>query len=363
MAEPVSNGDEEFRQSLFLGDQYRSSGLLGKAVEEYRKAVDLKPDDPDVYARLGFALTEMEEFEDAVKAYRRYVALRPKDCNSHASLAFSYMKQGLSDQAIVSYEHAMELCPDSADPYIQLGKAYLAGGYELEGIEAFRRGVEVSPDDPRPYDNLAAALFDRRLFPEAAAAYEALLALPAHGHDAAWESWAHGRVAYAYRWGGAFDRAAPHYVHILDYHKSVGTDPSDRSYFNALRGLATAYTETGQVDAAIQLYDELISVKSDRAGYYYQLGELLNDAGRYREAVTRVKQGLGFDMNCGAHAHCVLGRAYEKLLEYDPAKREFEIAVRCNDPRFNDYATKQIERQEQLIKIRELKAQKEKYGY
>jgi hypothetical protein len=79
-----------------------------------------------------------------------------------------------------------------------------------------------------------------------------------------------------------------------------------------------------------------------------------------------VKRGQNYDNGCSAQAYCVVGRAHEKLGgvdNYQRAKRDFQKALECNDPLFNDYATKQIERQDQLVKIEELKRQKEKTGF
>jgi tetratricopeptide (TPR) repeat protein len=138
---------------------------------------------------------------------------------------------------------------------------------------------------------------------------------------------------------------------------------NENAKVRAIRGLAVSYEKTEQLDLAIELYQALVEKVPDRPVYYYRLGELMNDVGRHKEAISRVKEGKQLDTECGAHGYCVLGQAYEKLGQYDRAKREFKKALNCNDKNFNDYATKQIDRQEQLKKIEELKKEKEKYGY
>jgi len=354
--------DDRLQQAIFLGDQYRSSGLPAKAAEEYEKALAIDPENKDAYARLGYALVEADSLEKAVKIYQRYVALAPKDCDSHSSLGFAYLKQGLMDQAIKSYERALELCPNDPNAYTNLGKVYREGGYPIEAIEAFRRSVELNPNDILGYDALAKLYSDRKLYPEAIRMYEAVLQHPDHGMDDRWVTWAHGRLAAMYKWADAYAEAIPHYRAVMD---SPVADDAART--RAIRGLAVSYEATDQVALAIELYEDLIQKVPNEPGYYYRLGELLNDVGRNEEAIEVVKSGQKVDGECSAHAHYVIGESYEKLggiANFKRAEREFKRAVACGgDSQLIERARQQIERQRQLVKIEELKRQKEQQGY
>jgi len=57
---------------------------------------------------------------------------------------------------------------------------------------------------------------------------------------------------------------------------------------------------------------------------------------------------------------CAWGKALEKLNKYEEAIKKFEQAI--NDPYWGNYATRQIERQKKLIKIRELRKLQKEYG-
>jgi tetratricopeptide (TPR) repeat protein len=362
-AVPQEQGDPEVLQAIQLGDQYRSSGLPAKAVTEYEKALEKDPENLEIYPRLGYALIEMENFEKAVKVYRRYVDLAPKSCDSHASLAFAYLKQELMDQAIASYEKALELCPEDPNAYVNLGKAYQLANYPVEAIEVFQRAIVLNPDDIPSYERLGDLYFGRKLYPEAIAVYEAILSHPNNGKDPGWITWAEYRLGSMYRWGGACDPAIAHFEQVTA--AAGGSDPEMQN--RAWRSLAGCYEETGQTALAIEAYERVIAANPENAAFHYRLGELLNDMGRYQEAIDTVKHGQAYDATgCAAHAYCVIGRAYEKLggiANYSRAEREFKRAVACGDPRFTDYARKQIERQKQLIKIEELKKKKAEQGY
>ena len=51
------------------------------------------------------------------------------------------------------------------------------------------------------------------------------------------------------------------------------------------------------------------------------------------------------------------------ITNYKKAEREFRKCTECGDRNFTDYCNKQIERQQQLVKIEELKRKKEQQGF
>jgi tetratricopeptide (TPR) repeat protein len=349
------------RQYLFQGDQYRDSGLPEKAVEQYEKALALDDDNVEVYPRLGYALVKSGNFERAVKIYERYAELEPQNCAARASVGFAFLSQGLVDQAVRAYEKALNVCPQDPNAYTNLGIAYEQANYPLEAIEAFRRSLELNPNDLLGYEKLGKLYYDRKLYPESAAMYEAVLARPDHGKDETWLAWAHGRLAFIYKWADACGKAIPHWQAVQ---ASAAADKDAKT--RAVRGLAGCYEETGRPADAIEAYRQLIADVPDQPSYFYRLGDLLNDAGRHEEAIEIAKKGTEIDAGCPAHAYCVIGRAYEKVggaANYKRAEREFRKAVTCGDARFTEYARKQIERQQQLIKAEDAKQRRDDAGY
>jgi tetratricopeptide (TPR) repeat protein len=344
-------------QHVAQGHQNMNSGLYDRAVDEFMQAHELDQENADVIQWLGTALVSSKRFEEAVKIYKRLADLKPNDCRAYAGVGFAYSQQGLADEAVKAYEDAVVKCPDDPSSYTNVGTAYQKAGYELEAIEAYRQAIELNPEDISTITRLADLYWDQKQYPQAIATYEAILANPANGKEVAWKAWASNRVAYMYKAGGAYAKAIPYYRTAL---------AADVGGAQATLGLASCYEKTKQTDEAITVYRQLLQQVNDKPAYYYRLGELLTDAGRHEEAIEFVKRGQNYDNGCSAQAYCVVGRAHEKLGgvdNYQRAKRDFQKALECNDPLFNDYATKQIERQDQLVKIEELKRQKEKTGF
>lgn len=206
-------GDEHpARPYLEDGDRARQAGHAADAVALYEKALAADETDVEVYPRLGGALVEAGNYERAVKVLRRYVEIAPRDCRAHSGLATAYLKQGLADQAVKAFEEAIGLCPEDASAFEGLGAAHEASHDPQEALEAYRHATELNADDVSALRRLAELYYDRRLYPEAAAAYEALLARPDHGAlDEAGVADAHEKLGMIYEWARVYDRSIPHW--------------------------------------------------------------------------------------------------------------------------------------------------------
>jgi Flp pilus assembly protein TadD len=76
-----------------------------KAVECYRKAVELDPSYFDAWHALGMAYLRAGKIQDAIEAGKRAVAINPNDMLAHTSLSMYYMKAG--DKAMAEKEKGL----------------------------------------------------------------------------------------------------------------------------------------------------------------------------------------------------------------------------------------------------------------
>jgi tetratricopeptide (TPR) repeat protein len=345
--------DDLLAEYLAKGEEYRAAGLPAKAAEQFESALALDDANVDVYPRLGRALVEAGNAERAAKICERWIQLAPKDCAARTGLGEAQLAQRLTDQAMKTFEDALRLCPEDASVWSRLGFAYEKTGYPIEAIEALRRSLEIEPDGVAARETLARIQFDRRQYPQAAAQYEALLAREDHGKDAAWVAWAHGRLAGLYEWGGDSERAIPHWESVV-----ASTAAGPEAIGTALEGVVRCESAAGRVSKAIDACTRLVAVSPERPDAYYRLGDLLNRAGRYAEALEAARKGIEADGGCAAHGYCVLGVAYEKLgglANVKRAEREFQKAVNCGEGPFLDLAVEQVKRQQALARDEEAK--------
>ena len=76
-----------------------------KAIESYRKAVQVDPNYFDAWHALGMAYLRANRIQDAIEAGQRAVEINPNDMLAHTSLSMYYMKAG--DKAMAEKEKGL----------------------------------------------------------------------------------------------------------------------------------------------------------------------------------------------------------------------------------------------------------------
>jgi tetratricopeptide (TPR) repeat protein len=79
---------------LFLGNAYTYSGRPGEAVNAYKQAIDLNPDEVMAHTQLGVAYESLKRYGEAIKAYQLAVRLMPREAKAHYGLARAYFAVG-----------------------------------------------------------------------------------------------------------------------------------------------------------------------------------------------------------------------------------------------------------------------------
>lgn len=94
-----------------LGNNYMDFGLVDNAVEEYRKALKLRPGLPDVHIRLGVALRESGQYDEAISEFTNAKRVNPSYGPAYVHLGLTYYMKGLSGLAVEEWEEALEKVP------------------------------------------------------------------------------------------------------------------------------------------------------------------------------------------------------------------------------------------------------------
>ncbi len=158
----------------FRGICYERSKQWPKAEADFKKALELYPDQPLVLNYLGYSWVDQGiNLDEAFKMLQRAVDLRPSDGYIVDSLGWAYYKLGHYDQAVTLLEKAVELKP--ADPVVNdhLGDAYWKVGRKLDAHFQWNhsRDMGPEPDDlPRILKKIQSGLPDQ---PEQPASAEA----------------------------------------------------------------------------------------------------------------------------------------------------------------------------------------------
>ncbi len=132
----------------YRGVTYERMKKWPLAEADFKKALELFPDQPSVLNYLGYTWVDRgENLDEAFRMLRKAVELRPTDGYIVDSLGWAYYKLGKYDEALRELERAVELRP--ADPTINdhLGDVYWKVGRTLEAGFQWNHARDLKPEE------------------------------------------------------------------------------------------------------------------------------------------------------------------------------------------------------------------------
>ena len=138
--------DKDDTRAWFLyfsrGISYSQDGDSVAAEDDFRAALAINPDQPQVLNYLGYSLVEEQrKLDEALDMIERAVAASPDSGYIVDSLGWVYYRLGRYEEAVVQMERAVEL--EAVDPVVNdhLGDVYWAVGRKREAQFQWRRAL------------------------------------------------------------------------------------------------------------------------------------------------------------------------------------------------------------------------------
>ncbi|MFD0859028.1 tetratricopeptide repeat protein [Roseovarius aquimarinus] len=145
-------GDEPWFVYYARAISYERQGIWPPAEADFRRALELNPDEPMVLNYLGYSLVEQrEKLDEALEMIERAVEAEPNSGAIVDSLGWAQFRLGRYQEAVVTLERAAELY--AVDPVINdhLGDAMWAVGRTTEARFQWRRALSlIDMDKPSP---------------------------------------------------------------------------------------------------------------------------------------------------------------------------------------------------------------------
>ncbi|MEO6883158.1 MAG: tetratricopeptide repeat protein [Bacteroidia bacterium] len=151
--ESKNNSKEAHRNYYVSGHAKIKLKDYAGAIEDYTKAIELKPNDAKSYSKRADAKNQLEDYRGAIKDYTK--AFELNDCNSYPLLQNAEIKFEIQDYkgAIQDYTRFIQ---DFGDDWLCYNQRGLAK-YELEdykgSIQDFTVAIKLLPEDFEAYEN------------------------------------------------------------------------------------------------------------------------------------------------------------------------------------------------------------------
>jgi Flp pilus assembly protein TadD len=158
-------------------DSLVAEGKYGEAVRNLLIVVDVRPDDPQVHYKLGYAAHRARRLELARTHLDQAAGLDAEFADAHRELAQVLISRGRFDDAVTSFQRYLELRPGDPRVLWPLAAALAQAGRVTEALEQFELAAEKAPANPRGELNWGVALMQAGNFEDAMARFRKVLEL------------------------------------------------------------------------------------------------------------------------------------------------------------------------------------------
>lgn len=348
-------------------------GEFEAAIAALDEAITQNPDDPMPYYHKGLAYFRLRKFDPAIEALQRALELKPDLVSAHTGLGVIYEVRGEYDIARREYKAAIEGGDSEAVEWLKrldarerrerierLRKSealFREGRYE-ESLKALEAILNRRPDDADALFNAGLVYAKMGRYNEAIERFKKILEIePANTAS-------HRQLGYIYNALGAYEEAK------REFEAVIGISPEGEEagkVKEALAGIekrvkvteyfrqASEYREKGELDAALSVTREILSIEPENAFALYDMAVTSNMMSRKEEAIEALNKAVRINPGY-SEARFELGIIYESLGRFEDAIAEYEAA----SGKETEGSKKAAERLERLKRFMEAKGRSER---
>jgi Tfp pilus assembly protein PilF len=119
----ANTSDNNYVAHYGLGEHYMNNGEYFKAIEQYKKTLEISPGYSRARFRLAFALEKIQKYDVAIDQYQQFIKYKPLNAKAHGNLANIYATHtGQMALAEKHYRIVLSLMPES--PLVLTNYAY-----------------------------------------------------------------------------------------------------------------------------------------------------------------------------------------------------------------------------------------------
>jgi len=116
-----------------------------RVIDDYTKAIQIDPNNADVYHSRGFAYYNRREYDRAIADYTKAIQIDPKNAVTYNNRGAAYNNKGNYDLAIADLDQAIRLNPDFESPYRHRAFAWLKKGDYKQARADVNKALQINP--------------------------------------------------------------------------------------------------------------------------------------------------------------------------------------------------------------------------
>lgn len=313
IAQPSKTSSDYYNDGLkLINDQNYKEALTA-----FENAINKNPGYGEALYEAGWCCNELEKYAEALTYLQKAKNNMPPSAKIYFELAYASDKSDQKDEAITNYKKALELYPQYYNAARNLGDIYYGRYDYANAFNYYKQYLQTADADNSYYYKTGWCANDAGYYTEAISFlknYE-----PSSTDDKAKKF---AELGYANFKLQNNDEAITAYKYALDIKPN---------YTTALKGIGDVYyTNTRDYQQALKYFEMAINNDEQNSkAYYYKLGWLYNDAGRYADAVSVLNKAIIYDESAAGNRE-ELGYAYYMQTDNDAALVQLKKAVELN---------------------------------
>lgn len=237
-----------------------------QALKDYSQAINVMPDDDRLYNQRAQVYYEQEKYDLADKDYQKMISLKAGDVMGYMGIGRNANAQKRYGDAIKQFNYVVKLDQNYSSAYSFRAESYIGLKKYNEAIDDVITALGIDKDRKAFYElqELADSAFEQTVAKLKAQKIK----------EPNEQSW-------AYDLGVVYERAAKYNKAIAYYKESL---EKESNIITASR-ISSCYDELGDYDKALEYCDQAIALDSVKSDYLYQKANILDNAGRSKEAI------------------------------------------------------------------------------
>jgi len=312
-----SDSPGHYRTWFDLGMLYSVTDRKPKAIEAYRKSVELKPEVFESNLNLGLLLAAAGEKTEAVKYLRTATTLKPSQQETAAEALFTawdvlgdIQKNDAPDEAVTAFQNAEELHPKDFGPHLAAAQILERKNDFDEAEKEYKQALELKPESAQALGGLTDVYIATKQLPEAEQSLRSYVKINPQSAPA------HVQLGRILASRGRADEA------LAEFETAQQIAPQDRQ---AQREIADLALQTKKYAEAEELYRTLLRDDNRNADLHEALANSLMNERKFPEAQQEFIACLKIDSS--------RTNAYEGLATVAAENQNYPLVLQALDAR------------------------------
>jgi len=143
----IESDPKDVKLRIELGSLYHKNGLLLEALDEYKIAIGIDPNNFDAHSKSALIYLKLNDLINAESAFRSALHIKPDSEESLIGLFRVYYLQNKTTEAIALGEKVLKLRPDSVEFHMLMKNLYRQKGDKEKTFMELQKLEQLAPDN------------------------------------------------------------------------------------------------------------------------------------------------------------------------------------------------------------------------